>query len=92
MELKIGRHIYEITPEDRFMDNGACVMLLTQSKEKQTSPWHINSPRLSKKAIKEIDKYEYEIITKTESVTVFRILEDDQEVLVSDYWKMIRRY
>jgi hypothetical protein len=55
------------------MDNGARVMLLTQSKEKQTSPWFTNSPTLSKKAVKEINKYKHEIITKTEEATVFRL-------------------
>lgn len=49
MKLKIGR--------DCFMDNGACVQLLTQSKEKST--WGSRpSPVLSKRAIREIAKCE----------------------------------
>jgi len=56
MNLKIGRHEYIITSKDRFMDNGACIQLLTQSKEK--SKWgSIPTPVLSKRAIKEIKKY-----------------------------------
>ena len=56
MILKIGRHEYEITKEDRFMDNGACIQLLTQSKEK--SFWGKRpNPVLSKRAIKQISKY-----------------------------------
>jgi len=53
MKLKIKKHEYEITPTDEFMDNGACVQLLTQSKE--ASVWGCRpTPVLSKKAIKEI--------------------------------------
>ena len=29
MELKIGRHTYNITEIDMFMDNGACIQLLS---------------------------------------------------------------
>jgi len=35
VNLKIGRNNYTITKEDKFIDNGSCVMLLTQSKEKR---------------------------------------------------------
>lgn len=57
MNLKIGRHTYIITEKDLFMDNEACIQLLTQSKEK--SNWgHRPNPVLSKKAIKEINKFE----------------------------------
>lgn len=57
MELKIGRNVYTITEKDVFMDNGACVQLLTQSKEK--SVWgRKTTPVLPKRAIKEISKYE----------------------------------
>ena len=53
LKLKIGRHTYDITESDQFMDNGACVQLLTQSQE----AWLHSScahPVLSKRAIKEI--------------------------------------
>lgn len=53
INLKIGRHTYDITEEDQFMDNGNCVQLLTQSKERfdwGTQP----NPCLSKRAVKEI--------------------------------------
>ncbi len=58
MKLKIKRNEYEISEDDEFMDNGACVQLLTQSQEK--SYWgHSPSPKLSKRAIKEIGKYKH---------------------------------
>jgi len=58
MELKIGRNEYEITCSDIFMDNGACVQLMTQSKER--SQWRGSpSPVLSQKAIKQINKYDH---------------------------------
>ena len=58
MKLKIGRHEYEITCDDIFMDNGACVQLLTQSSERMI--WDASpDPILSKKAVKEISKFEH---------------------------------
>lgn len=52
MELKICRHKYSITPEDRFMDNGSCVQLLTQSKKR--SNWgHKPNPVMPKKSAKD---------------------------------------
>jgi len=74
MKLKIGRHEYEITEKDRFMDNGSCVQLLSQSKGK--SSWGKRpSPVLSKKAVKEISKYTRKIIAHDygEWVTVFSL-------------------
>ena len=57
MKLKIGRHEYEITSRDEFMDNGCCVQLLTQSKE---SVVYGNKPipKLSKRAIKELSGFD----------------------------------
>ena len=56
IKIKIGRHEYEITSSDEFMDNGACVQLLTQSKEKDE--WcRSQIPVLSKRAVKEISGY-----------------------------------
>jgi len=56
MILKIKRHEYEITSKDLFMDNGACVQLLTQSKEK--ADWgRKRTPVLSKRTVKEISKF-----------------------------------
>jgi hypothetical protein len=53
MDLKIGRFTYNITKGDKFLDNGACVQLLTQSKERVE--WgHRQNPILSKKAFKEV--------------------------------------
>lgn len=57
LALKVGRHSYEITSKDEFMDNGACVQLLTQSKE--VTSWGCRPrPTLSKRAIKGISKFE----------------------------------
>jgi hypothetical protein len=53
MELKIGRHTYVITDNDMFMDNTACIQLLTQSKETGIGSGRPN-PVLSKRAIKEL--------------------------------------
>lgn len=55
-ELKIGRHKYTITEKDRFLDNGSCVQLLTQSKEK-VSWGRRATPVLSRRAVKEIAAY-----------------------------------
>lgn len=51
MEIKIGRNTYTITVEDRFMDNGYCTQLISQPLIQGKA-----SPRLSKKAIKELKK------------------------------------
>lgn len=57
ISLKIDRYNYNITKADDFMDNGSCVQLLSQSKEKGT--WgKIPNPVLSKKMIKIINKYD----------------------------------
>lgn len=55
--IKVGRYTYAITPNDRFMDNGRCVQLLTQSKE--MTPWGGRPhPVLSKKAVIDLKKFE----------------------------------
>jgi len=54
--IKIGRHEYKITEADRFMDNGACVQLLTQSKENAMYGQR-HTPVLSKRAVAEISKF-----------------------------------
>ena len=55
INIKIGRHQYIITKDDKFMDNGVCIQLLTQSKEK--SNWGQKpTPILSKKVVKELFK------------------------------------
>jgi len=57
MLLKLGRHEYEITRADVFMDNGACVQLLSQSKE--IGGWgRKKTPVLSKRAVKEISCFD----------------------------------
>ena len=54
--LKIGRHKYQITNSDQFLDNGAIVQLRSQSNEK-TCWGKRDNPTLSKRAIKEIAAY-----------------------------------
>jgi hypothetical protein len=55
IEIKVGRHAYTITKEDRFMDNGSIVMLLTQSQEKLS--WgKRGNPCLSRKLVKQLYK------------------------------------
>lgn len=56
LELKIKRNTYTITTEDVFMDNGACVQLLSQSKEHSGYGQYYN-PKLSIRAIKEIGSF-----------------------------------
>jgi hypothetical protein len=54
-KLKIARHEYSITRQDRFLDNGSCVQLISQSKE--ISNWGRQAnPVLSQRAEKEISK------------------------------------
>ena len=70
--LKIGRNEYFITNKDRFMDNGACVQLLTQSKE--PSKWgRVPNPVLSKLAVKEIASFERVTVSRSSLATVFSL-------------------
>jgi hypothetical protein len=55
--IKVKRWEYEITESDKFMDNGACVQLLTQSKQRDSWSRRI-TPKLSKQAIKQISRFE----------------------------------
>lgn len=58
MRLKIGRNEYEITAQDVFLDNGSCIQLLTQSKEQLVKWGHRPNPKLSKRAMREIESCE----------------------------------
>jgi len=62
LNLKIGRNNYEITEEDRFIDNGTCVYLTTQSKEKLVCGRR-STPKLSKRALKEIGEFQKVYLT-----------------------------
>ena len=55
VELKIGKHTYNITRNDVFMDNGFCVQLLTQSKRPIGNFMSRPNPVLSKRTIKQIN-------------------------------------
>lgn len=57
IKVKIGRAEYEITKADRFMDNGACVQLLTQNKNSCDNWGRAASPVLSKKLVAELDNF-----------------------------------
>ena len=54
-EIKVGRNNYTVTSQDRFMDNGSVVQLMTQSKEKLSWGYRCN-PTLSKKLYKQLCK------------------------------------
>lgn len=72
LTLKVGRHTYDITEKDLFMDNGACVQLLTQSKE--TPDWgRIPNPVLSKRAEKELSKYPSVVKSLEAGVSIFGV-------------------
>jgi len=54
--IKIKRHVYNITESDRFMDNGCCVQLMTQTRENAT--WgRPPLPVLSKREVKRIGAF-----------------------------------
>ncbi len=55
MKIKVGKYEYEITKDDLFLDNGACVQLMTQTEEYNWG--RPVAPTLSKRAVKEIDQY-----------------------------------
>lgn len=77
MQLKIGRHTYEITSKDLFLDNGACVQLLTQTLEKK-GKWESKAPNphLNAKNIKQIESLK--VIVKTSgSLTYFKLKLED---------------
>ncbi len=56
--LKIGRKVYEISDEDVFMDNKACIQILSQNKEGSFPQLGKVALLLTKKAIKQINKYD----------------------------------
>lgn len=56
VSLKIGRNGYEITENDRFLDNGACVMIVTQRAPNRG--WRSFNPVMTKKALREISAFE----------------------------------
>jgi hypothetical protein len=55
-ELKIGRDTYQITENDRFLDNGACVQLVTQKGRWEN--YSYKNIVLTQKAVREISKFE----------------------------------
>ncbi len=71
--LKIGRHQYDITHEDEFMDNGSIVTLTTQSKE-GTSFGFRPDPRLPKRAVKELAAFNRHEVRKSGPASYFVLL------------------
>ena len=76
LELKIGRHKYSITENDKFMDNGACVQLITQSLENPVMGCR-SDPVLSKRAVKEISNFARRQLPHgySKGVTIFNLVE-----------------
>ena len=56
MQLKIGRHLYEVDHTDQFLDNKACIQLITQHVPGTYSHNGGVSPVLSKAAVKQLLK------------------------------------
>lgn len=56
LTIKCGRREYQITEKDVFLDNGACVMLLSQKGP--FKDWHYASVVLPQREIKRINKFE----------------------------------
>ena len=73
IEMKIGRNTYTITKKDRFIDNGACVQLTTQSKEKG-GYGGAAMPQVSKKLWKEINA-KYRVQTRSVTSSFGTVLE-----------------
>lgn len=55
LKLKIGRREFDITEADKFMDNGACVQIIT--RRIPAGSWNMTSPILTKKAIRDIGAF-----------------------------------
>lgn len=62
-----------VTSKGRFMDNGACIQLLTQSK--QFDGWQSINPVLPKREVKSIQKMEHDRHPHNygKSVTIFSL-------------------
>lgn len=54
MLIKVGRQEYSITSEDRFLDNGACIQLITQKGHFRE--WRYKNIVLPKREIKRLAK------------------------------------
>jgi hypothetical protein len=55
ISIKIGRHVFNITEADRFLDNGACVQIMTRSIPFDT--WDTSNPCMTAKAMREIKAF-----------------------------------
>ena len=57
IKLSINRNVYEITEKDEFMDDGVCVQLLTQSKERDALGFFQTNPVLSQDDVNRIGEF-----------------------------------
>jgi hypothetical protein len=55
ISIKIGRRVFNITEADKFLDNGACVSIITRRIWSGT--WHTSTPLMTKKAMREIKAF-----------------------------------
>jgi hypothetical protein len=55
VSLKIGRQVYDITEADKFLDNGACVQIIT--KRGPFDNWRYTTPIVTKKAMRGIGAF-----------------------------------
>lgn len=78
MILKIGKYIYDITEKDLFLDNGCCVQLLSQSKEK---PQRWDRERPYPIVIKKIQKQirPFKKVVKTDGCMIYFKLENMEQ-------------
>lgn len=65
MQLTIKKRVYTITPDDRFLDNGRSITMLTQG----------NSPRLTKQAETQLESVKRVNVKSgyTRNVTTFGV-------------------
>ena len=55
VSLKLGRQVYDITEADKFLENGACIQIIT--KRGPFANWHYTTPTLTKRATREIGAF-----------------------------------
>ena len=79
MKMKIKKHEYRISSSDRFMDNGSCIQLLTQSMEPSVYGSRPH-PVLSKKNINEIYgiKKKHHKYPTLNNALIFSLMLDDK--------------
>jgi hypothetical protein len=72
--IKVGKKEYTITEQDRFLDNGACIQLI--SKNGSFGGWHYNAIVLPKREVKRIAKFRRVVLNRDNvdpSMLTFRL-------------------